>query len=128
MGEELLALNQGNSTAADHTLAFRTLAAQTGWENDPLKLLYQKGLNEELQSELACRDEGRTLEQFMELTIRIDNLMRSRRTHRQTLPQPLTQRIPEPEPMQFGVTRLSAEEREGRIRRHLCLYCGNRGI
>ncbi len=61
VGEELLALNQGNSTTADHTLAFRTLAAQTGWENDPLKLLYQKGLNEELESELACRDEGRTL-------------------------------------------------------------------
>ncbi len=75
VGEELLALRQGNSTAADYTLAFRTLAAQTGWENNPLKLLYRKGLNEEFQSELACRDEGRTLEQFMELTIRIDNLM-----------------------------------------------------
>ncbi len=62
LGEELLALHQDNSSAADYTLAFRTLAAQTGWENDPLKLLYRKGLNEELQSELACRNEGRTLE------------------------------------------------------------------
>ncbi len=86
VGEELIALRQGNSTAADYTLTFRTLAAQTGWEDEPLRLLYRKGLNEELQSELACRDEGRTLEQFMELTIRIDNLMRSRRVHRSALP------------------------------------------
>ncbi len=127
VGEELIALRQGSSTAADYTLTFRTLAAQTGWENEPLRLLYRKGLNEELQSELACRDEGRTLEQFMELTIRIDNLMRSRRVHRSALPIPTNQRIPEPEPMQVGVTRLSAEERERRIRQHLCLYCGESG-
>ncbi len=125
VGEELIALRQGNRTAADYTLTFRTLAAQTGWENEPLRLLYHKGLNEELQSELACRDEGRTLEQFMELTIRIDNLMRSRRVHRSALPIPTNQGIPEP--MQVGVTRLSAEERERRIRQHLCLYCGESG-
>ncbi len=127
VGEELIALRQGNRTAADYTLTFRTLAAQTGWENEPLRLLYRKGLNKELQSELACRDEGRTLEQFMELTIRIDNLMRSRRVHRSALPIPTNQGIPEPEPMQVGVTRLSAEERERRIRQHLCLYCGESG-
>ncbi len=127
VGEELIALRQGNSTAADYTLTFRTLAAQTGWEDEPLRLLYRKGLNEELQSELACRDEGRTLEQFMELTIRIDNLMRSRRVHRSALPIPTNQGTPEPEPMQVGVTRLSAEERERRIRQYLCLYCGESG-
>ncbi len=94
VGEELIALRQGNSTAADYTLTFRTLAAQTGWENEPLRLLYRKGLNEELQSELACRNEGRTLEQFMELTIRIDNLMLSRRVHRSALPIPINQGTP----------------------------------
>ncbi len=125
VGEELITLRKGNNTAADYTLAFRTLAAQTGWENEPLKLFYRKGHNEELQSELACRDEGRTLEQFMELTIRIDNLMRARHTRRPALPFPITQRLPEP--MQVGVTRLSAEERERRIRQHLCLYCGESG-
>ncbi len=127
VGEELIALRQGNRTAADYTLTFRTLAAQTGWENEPLRLLYRKGLNEELQSELACRDDRRTQEQFMELTIHIDNLMCSRRVHRSALPIPTNQGIPEPEPMQVGVTRLSAEERERRIRQHLCLYCGQSG-
>ncbi len=56
--EQLLALRQGKDTAADYSLTFRTLAAQTGWGNGPLKLLYRKGLSAELQSELACRDEG----------------------------------------------------------------------
>ncbi len=59
VGEQLLALRQGSSTAADYALTFRTLAAQTGWDNDPLKLIFRKGITTELQSELACRDEGR---------------------------------------------------------------------
>ncbi len=114
VGEQLLALRQGSSTVADYALTFRTLPAQTGWDNDPLKLLFRKGLTTELQSELACRDEGRTLEQFIELTIRIDNLMRSRRPLRRsaTLPSAVTGRTtPEPEPMQVGVTHLTSEER-----------------
>ncbi len=78
-GEQLLALRQGRSTALDYALSFRTLAAQSGWEDKPLKLLYRKGLTAELQSELACRDEGKTLEPLIDLSIRIDNLMRSRR-------------------------------------------------
>ncbi len=125
-GEQLLALRQGKDTAADYSLTFRTLAAQTGWESGLLKLLYRKGLSAELQSELACRDEGRTLEEFINITIRLDNLLRSRRSSRSPLASaPAT--ISEPEPMQVGITRLSLEEREPRIRNHLCLYCGQSG-
>ncbi len=51
-GEQLLSLRQGRSPAADYVLSFRTLAAQTGWPDDPLKLHYRQGLNMELQSEL----------------------------------------------------------------------------
>ncbi len=122
-GEQLLALRQGKDTAADYSLTFCTLAAQTGWENGPLKLLYRKGLSAELQSELACRDEGRTLEEFINITIRLDNLLRSRRS-------PLTSgstTVSEPEPMHIGITRLSSEEKERRFRHHLCLYCGQSG-
>ncbi len=124
-GEQLLTLRQGRSSAADYALSFRTLAAQTGWTDDPLRLHYRKGLNTELQSELACRDEGKSLEQFIELSIEIDNLLRSRRTNR--LPASLvipSTANPEIEPMQIGLTRISEEERERRIRQSLCLYCG----
>ncbi|KAI2646625.1 Transposon Tf2-6 polyprotein [Labeo rohita] len=127
-GEQLLALRQGRSTAADYALTFRTLAAQTGWSDDPLKLLYRKGLTSELQSELACRDEGKSLDEFIELSIRIDNLARSRRPPRSvTTPHLPTAATSEPEPMQVGFTHLTAEERERRIRQHLCLYCGQEG-
>ncbi len=127
-GEQQLALPQGKDTAADYSLTFRTLAAQTGWGNGPLKLLYRKGLSIELQTELACRDEGKTLEQFIDLAIRLDNLMRSPRPSRHSPIQTSAFTItPEPEPMQVGVTRLSSEERERRMRNHLCLYCGLSG-
>ncbi|XP_058619589.1 uncharacterized protein LOC131532156 [Onychostoma macrolepis] len=111
-GEHLLSLHQGKDTAAEYTLTFRTLAAQTGWEEDPLKLLYRKGLTADLQSELACRDEGKTLEQFMETAIRIDNLMRARRGAYSTRPSVSPSFSSDPEPMQIGLTRLHPEERE----------------
>ncbi len=77
-GEQLLMLNQGRGAAAEYALSFCTLTAQTDWTEDALKLLFRKGLSLELQSELACRDEGRTLNEFIELSIQIDNLIRSR--------------------------------------------------
>ncbi len=124
-GEQLLSLRQGGSSAADYALSFRTLASQTGWPDDPLKLHYRKGLKMELQSELTCRDEERSLEQFIELSIRIDNLLRSHRPNRlpavSVMPSAANSDV---EPMQIGVMRISEEERERRIRQRLCLYCG----
>ncbi len=78
----------------------------------------------ELQSELACRDEGRSLDQFIDLAIQIDNLVRSRRQPRFLSASASMTSPPEPEPMQVGFTHLSTEERERRISHNLCLYCG----
>ncbi len=127
-GEQLISLRQGRGSAADYALSFRTLAAQTGWPGDPLKLHFRKGLSAELQSELACRDEGKTLDQFIDLAIRIDNLLRSRCQPRfSSAPVGNTAPPPDPEPMHIGFTHLSEEERERRMRRNLCLYCGLSG-
>ncbi|KAI2646606.1 Transposon Tf2-6 polyprotein [Labeo rohita] len=128
-GELIVSLRQGRRSAADYALDFRTLAAQSGWNDGPLKLHYRKGLNPDLQVELACRNEGLSLNQYIDLSIRIDNVMRTRRPTRSLAvplpsPQPVTS---SPEPMQLGTTRLSVEERERRIRNHLCLYCGEAG-
>lgn len=125
-GEQLLSLTQGNKTAAEYALTFRTLAAQTDWVESTLKTLFRKGLTMELQSELACRDEGRTLTEYIDLAIQVDNLIRSRRSvrplqlyHHETPTQH--------EPMQIGVTHITPEERERRIQHRLCLYCGQSG-
>jgi len=42
-GDQLLSLSQGKNTAAEYALSFRTLAAQTNWVEDTLKLLFRKG-------------------------------------------------------------------------------------
>ncbi len=41
-GEQLISLRQRGGSAADYALSFRTLAAQTGWPDDPLKLHFRK--------------------------------------------------------------------------------------
>ncbi|KAG1927373.1 retrotransposable element [Pimephales promelas] len=117
----------GDSSAADYALSFRTLAAQTGWGDDPLKLLYRKGLSTELQGELACRDEGKSLHQLINLSIRLDNLIRARRVPQGHRGNPAPFAVQESEPMQIGYTHLTQEERERRVRNRLCLYCGESG-
>ncbi|KAL0199704.1 hypothetical protein M9458_002891, partial [Cirrhinus mrigala] len=128
-GERIVALKQGWRTAADYALDFRTLAAQSGWNDGPLKLHYRKGLNPDLQVELACRDEDLSLNQYIDLSIRVDNVMRARKPVRTFTPLPPSQpsTMTAPEPMQLGATKLTMEERERRIKNHLCLYCGQPG-
>lgn len=55
-GERLLVLPQDKKTAAEYALTFRMLTTQTNWVEDTLKVLFRKGLNPNLQLELACRD------------------------------------------------------------------------
>ncbi|RXN13742.1 Pol poly [Labeo rohita] len=52
---QLLQLSQGTRTAADYAIEFRTIAAQSGWNDISLKAVFQKSLNADLQTELACR-------------------------------------------------------------------------
>ncbi len=113
-------------TALCLTAKLHDSAAQTTWVEDTLKLLFRKGLNAELQSELACRDEGSTLSQFIELTIHLDNLIRSRRTVRSVSRSPPRSQNAV-EPMQLGFTPLTPQERERRMQNQLCLYCGQAG-
>ncbi len=87
-----------------------------------------QGSQPELQSELARHDEGKILEQFIDLAIRLDNLLHSRWQPCPSLASALTATAPpETEPMQIGFTHLSGEERERHIRQNLCLYCGRPG-
>ncbi|KAK3537210.1 hypothetical protein QTP70_003042, partial [Hemibagrus guttatus] len=73
---QLMELGQGSDTAADNAIKFRTLAAQSGWNDVSLWAVFRASLNPELQMELACRTEETTLSQFVATAIRLDNLMR----------------------------------------------------
>ncbi len=74
---QLLHMSQGNRTAADYAIEFRTLAAQSGWNDISLKAVFRQSLNFDLQTELACKGENSLFTEYITLTIKIDNLMRN---------------------------------------------------
>ena len=149
MGEEeaakkLWSLKQGSRSVADFTVDFRTLAAQAGWDYRALKAVFLNALSEKLKDELASRDKPDSLEDLIDLAIRVDERLRERVRERRSHDQSPAQRSspsappvpsqarpifsqPTEEPMQIGRAHLSAEERDKRIRGQLCLYCGGTG-
>ncbi|KAK3557809.1 hypothetical protein QTP86_002691 [Hemibagrus guttatus] len=137
----LLQLSQGRRLAAEYAIEFRTLAAQSGWNDVALKAVFQRSLNIELQAELACKGVDHSFSEYVTLAIQIDNLMRStpariKSASMRNIPtQPITPSSnstpsvdpANPEPMQLGVTRLSPAERSRRFIHNLCFYCGGTG-
>ncbi|KAL0150494.1 hypothetical protein M9458_054311 [Cirrhinus mrigala] len=127
ISDQLLDLQQGDRTAADYAIEFRTLAAQSKWNEVALKAVFKGGLNTKLQAELACRTVDTALNEFITVAIKIDNLMRNTPRSRNlmsTSPVQAQSRPDSPEPMQVASTRLSSEERYRRQRENRCYYCG----
>ncbi|KAL0172866.1 hypothetical protein M9458_033177 [Cirrhinus mrigala] len=126
---QLINITQGNRTAAEYAVEFRTLAAQSGWNEIALKAIFYNSLNAELQTELACRREDSSFSELVTIAIRIDNLMR------QTLKRKINKVSPrnssvtassathsQDEPMQLNVSLITEEERARRRENHLCFY------
>ncbi|KAK3561315.1 hypothetical protein QTP86_030620, partial [Hemibagrus guttatus] len=132
----LLQLSQGLRLAAEYAIEFRTLAAQSGWNDVALKAVFQRSLNIELQAELACKGVDHSFSEYVTLAIQIDNLMcsthaRIKSASMRNIPtQPLTPSSnstpsvdpANPEPMQLGATRLSPAERSRWLIHNLCFY------
>ncbi|KAL0154822.1 hypothetical protein M9458_049085 [Cirrhinus mrigala] len=131
---QLIHAKQGNRTAAEYAIEFRTLAAQSGWNDVSLKAIFYNRLNIDLQTELACRRENSSFSELINLTIKIDNLMRQSpkqrssksNRHMSSIGDPATEQTPS-EPMQLNASRLTEEERVRRRLNHLCFYCGGPG-
>ena len=140
-GELLVKLRQRNRSVADYALEFRTLAAGSGWNEPALIIAFRNGLNSDILSELACRDDGLSLEGLINLAIRLDQLRSSRTSSRPSAMahhrgSSTTHASPASissqdqalaEPMQCDSTRLSQEERLRRLQGGLCMYCGVAG-
>jgi len=114
---QLLHMSQGIRTAADFAIEFRTLAAQSGWNDVSLKAVFKQSLHLELQAELACKGEDLT---FSEYTPK-------RKSTRQPFFNSLTTPSDHQEPMQINYAHLSDEERIRRRQQNLCYYCGETG-
>ncbi|XP_029288813.1 uncharacterized protein LOC115009158 [Cottoperca gobio] len=138
----LLQLRQGRTPILEYTLQFRTLGAESGWNEAALLIVFRQGLEPTLRLHLSGYDDSVGLERFIQLAIRVAN----RREHclqdqplhtvqSRALPTaqfPAPARYPayqgeEPEPMSVNSLRLTPEERSRRITQGLCLYCGARG-
>lgn len=61
---QLLHSRQGHRSAAEYAITFRSLAAQSGWNDVALKTVFQEGLNHKLQAKLVCEGEDATLSEF----------------------------------------------------------------
>ena len=137
--KRLLSLHQGSRSVAEMAIEFRTLAAESGWNEEALHGVFQNALSAAIKDELVSRDEPNTLEDLISLAIRIDNRRRERRREKTgndtfsvspgVLPTAQIQStsLPEIEPMQLGRARLSQEEKQRRRNSNSCLYCGQAG-
>lgn len=150
----LLDLQQGSQSVSQYAVDFRIMAASSGWGDAALKAIFRKGLAGEIKDELAVREESHTLNELIDLSVRIDNRIRERRRERRTdqarrtpaswpgssgdsaLTSDVTSTASRDtpasssqhdEPMQLGRARLTPTERQRRMKERLCLYCGQGG-
>ncbi|KAK3512230.1 hypothetical protein QTP70_001093 [Hemibagrus guttatus] len=132
---QLMELCQGSQATADYAIRFRTMAAQSGWNDAALWAVFCAGLKPALQTELACRVEATTLSQFVATAIWLDNLRRQHRAGTQASaaarPRMRTDypglREEVPEPMQLGRSRLAEQGHQPRGQMRLCYNCGASG-
>jgi hypothetical protein len=104
-GDRLFHLRQGMRSAQDFALDFQTLAASAEWNDRALIDYYRCSLQD--VRELACRDTTLTLDQLVDLSIRLDNLLTARGRPDQDLSVP-SPRTSTPTPMELGGTALRA--------------------
>ncbi len=132
----LTTLHQGRRSVADFAIEFRTLATTCEWNEPALVARFLEGLSMDLKDEIYARGPPAQLDQLIELGIRLERCFELRRRVRGAVSRPREALTPavvssplcsDPEPMQLRGVRISAEERERRIRSRLCLYCGARG-
>ncbi len=135
-----MTLRQGGRSVTDYAIQFKTLAASCDWNEGALRAMFREGLNFEIQDEIATHELPLDLEGFINLAIRVESCLRLRQ--RRLAPRsswgleevqsfkaqpPPQSPLPDPEPMQLGRLRLSAQERQQRLVQGLCLYCGKQG-
>ena len=127
--QRLLRLRQGSRSVASFAVEFRTLTAESGWNEEALQGVFLSALSDDIKDQLTSREESADLDELISLSIRFDNRLRERRRERgfrpsstHSLEPPAT---PRPPPASFATrTHLSPEERERRMSSGSCLYCG----
>ena len=124
-GEQLFQLQEGAQTTAEYSLTFRTVAASRGWNEPVLRTLFRSGLHEEVQTELACRDDNISLDALIAMAIHLDNLLRSVGVHLATPLPALAVLMQSLNPWRWGHTPLRG--RAASLETAGAPYCGQEG-
>ncbi|XP_077961190.1 uncharacterized protein LOC144410185 [Gasterosteus aculeatus] len=72
--KRLHALRQGTRGVADYAIEFRTLAVESGWNDEALESVFYNGLSSQIKDELVSYPEPETLEDLVQLAIREGSL------------------------------------------------------
>ncbi|KAI3362617.1 hypothetical protein L3Q82_001622 [Scortum barcoo] len=147
----LFNLRQRNRRVMDYAIEFRTLAADSGWNEVAISDAFVSGLNEEIKDHLAPMELPGNFESLVDMATRIDNRLQERERERRqqirrssesqgalrgfreyrrstpsSTPVPAPSVAPE-ELMQLGRAKLVPEERHRRLKEGVCFYCGKPG-
>ncbi len=126
--DELLQLQQANSSIHEYTLRFRTLAASSGWNDSALLSVFRRGLNATVRRHMSIYEDTVGLESFLLKASRISQHLIACHSE-PVIPAAISSRQaqPPPEPMVTDNYHLTPTERSRRIAQVLCLYCGSHG-
>ncbi|KAM9724400.1 uncharacterized protein ACNS7B_019465 [Menidia menidia] len=147
----LVGLRQGGRRASDYAIDFRTLAADSGWNQAALIDAFLHGLGATIRDLLTPLDIPENLDEVIALVTKIDKRLAEREEEKNryrprsrgfnSTPQGLmvedfrdrpsgaigSSRLQaEEEPMQLGRTRLTPAEKQRRLQEGCCFYCGGR--
>ncbi|KAF7708715.1 hypothetical protein HF521_017772, partial [Silurus meridionalis] len=99
-----------------------------GWNESALLSIYRLGLNPEFRQAMDVHEDSVGLESFIQKSIGLSQRLAT--CHPTELQPECLQgatAVPEPEPMQLGLQRLSRRERNRRLATGRCLYCRLQG-
>lgn len=63
----------GSCLVSEHAIVFRVTAADSGWNSEALKSAFLNSLSDQLQDQIATRDEPDSLDDLINPAIRLDN-------------------------------------------------------
>lgn len=136
--DQLARLRQAGRSVTEYAIQFKTLAVSCDWNQGACRSMFRAGLEEVIQDELATIDLPHDFDDLINMALRVEG--RLRRRHQLSAPRspwrtedtfPVSDASNSasagPEPMQVGRLRLTPQEKQHRLAKGLCLYCGKPG-
>jgi hypothetical protein len=130
---ELLDLKQGCRPVVAYITDFQCLSIELGWSNSlPLLDMFDKGLSKDIKQALCNFERPTLLEDYYNLVARIDNRQIEFQNQFNSVSKTMVTSIPRSNDgvvdMVIGTSQrrgpLSLQERQRRMEKNLCLYCG----